>query len=80
MAGESCRTGCRTRDHESYAACLRDGTPRVTLAATPHNAWDKELSLYKSAREQGIQPASTKTADIQRAIEASDSAGVAYRA
>lgn len=80
MAGENCRSGCRTRHHESYIECLRDGTPRVTLAATPNNAWDRELNFYKQAREQGIQPKSTKTADIQRAIEVSDSTGTAYKA
>jgi len=78
MKGENCRSGCRTRDHDTYGQCLRDASPRVTLAATPHNAWDRELNFYKSAREQGIQPSSTKTADIQKALDISDSTGVAY--
>lgn len=41
-------------------------------------ATDKELALYRSARKQGIVPESTKTKDIQRAIEASNQVGVAY--
>lgn len=80
MTGDRCRTGCRTRDHESYAECLRDGTPRVTFQATPNNSWDKELETYRAARVQGIQPDSTRTADIQKAVEASDRTGTAYGA
>jgi hypothetical protein len=78
MAGENCRSGCKTRNHESYIECMKDGAPRVTLRATPKNSWDRELSFYKSARDQGIQPDSTRTADIQKAIEVSDRTGVAY--
>lgn len=42
--------------------------------------WDKELDLYRSARKQGIQPASTGTRDIRRAIDASNTVGAAYDA
>jgi len=39
---------------------------------------DKELGLYREARKQGIQPDSTKTKDIQKAIEVSNKTGHAY--
>jgi hypothetical protein len=37
---------------------------------------EKELTAYRDARRQGIQPASTKMADIQKAVRASDAIGV----
>jgi hypothetical protein len=40
--------------------------------------WDNELSLYRSARAQGIKPAGTTTAKIREAMDASDKTGVAY--
>jgi len=40
--------------------------------------WDKELALYRSAREQGIQPDGTSTAKIRKAIDVSEKTGVAY--
>lgn len=39
---------------------------------------DKELDLYRQARKQGIQPDSTRTKDIQKAIEVSNKTGHAY--
>jgi hypothetical protein len=42
--------------------------------------WDKELNLYKSAREQGIQPAGTSTRLVQKAIDDSNKVGKAYDA
>lgn len=39
---------------------------------------NKELGLYREARKQGIQPDSTKTKDIQKAIEVSNKTGHAY--
>jgi len=40
--------------------------------------WDNELALYRSARSQGIQPDSTKTKDIRKAIDISNKTGKAY--
>jgi hypothetical protein len=42
--------------------------------------WDKELNLYKSAREQGIQPAGTSLKQVQKAIDDSNKVGKAYDA
>lgn len=50
------------------------------LDYTAQKKWDKELDLYKSARAQGIQPASTKTRDIRKAIEISNKTGKAFDA
>jgi hypothetical protein len=42
--------------------------------------WNAELNAYKSARDQGIQPAGTSMKKIQDAIDKSDKAGKAYDA
>ena len=42
--------------------------------------WDKELGLYKQARDQGIQPDGTSTKQIQKSIDVSNRTGVAYDA
>ena len=46
----------------------------------PQKKWNKELDLYKSAREQGIQPAGTSTKQIQKAIDDSNKVGKAFDA
>lgn len=83
----ACRTGCATKDHQSYAECLRDGAARVAYCASAsgrdysaQKKWDKELSAYKAARAEGIQPAGTKTKQIESAKAISDMTGSAYRA
>lgn len=42
--------------------------------------WNKELNLYKTARDQGIQPAGTSTKQIQKAIDDSNKVGKAFDA
>lgn len=80
----NCSSGCRTQNHVSYGECMRSKNPRVVGAnaakgigfnRTASKAWDKELDFYASAVRQGIQPASTRTPDIQQAVEASESLG-----
>ena len=78
--GDNCRSGCRTRNHSSYGECLRDANPVVNLKATPNNSWDRELETYRDARSQGIQPATTRLADVHQALDVSDKTGVAFDA
>jgi hypothetical protein len=40
--------------------------------------WNNELSLYREARKQGIQPEGTSTAQIRKAMDVSDKTGHAY--
>jgi hypothetical protein len=40
--------------------------------------WDAELNAYKSAIDQGIEPASTNMKDIRGAVELSNLAGKAF--
>jgi hypothetical protein len=84
-----CRTGCPTQDHVSWGECLRassiqlnTGDAKASLISSgwTQKKWDNELKEYRDARAQGIQPKSTKTADIRAAVKHSDTTGVAYQA
>lgn len=77
-----CRSGCPTQDHESWGDCARASNIGITnevVAGSIKNT-DKELSAYRDARKLGIQPASTKMKDIQKAVRASDLIGRAAKA
>lgn len=77
-----CRTGCPTQDHESWGECLRAANLSISnerVAADIKNT-DRELSAYRDARKLGIQPASTKMKDIQKAVRVSDTIGRAAQA
>lgn len=81
----ACTTGCPTQDCESYAACLRGKSPRVAYANSANGydfstqkKWDKDLDAYRDARAQGLQPDTTKRADVDRAHAISDITGSAY--
>jgi hypothetical protein len=69
--------GCKALSLEMNAgdakAAIRDG-------GMTQKAWDKELAEYKTARAQGIQPASTKMKDIKKAVDISNKYGTAYDA
>ena len=54
-----------------------EANSRLTMSA---KKWDKELALYRSAREQGIQPEGTSTTKIRKAIDISNKTGRAYGA
>jgi len=54
-----------------------EASTRLTMSA---KKWDNELALYRSARAQGIQPDTTKTKDIRRAIDISNKTGIEYGA
>lgn len=83
----SCRTGCLTKNHESYAACLKDGAPRVLYANSAkgfdystEKKWNSDLDAYKAARAEGLQPASTKREAVEAARRISDTTGSAFKA
>jgi len=77
-----CREGCLTKDHESYAACLKAASiridPRGTIQSLSRTA--TELAAYKAARDAGIQPAGTKQHAIDAANAVSDKYGAAFNA
>lgn len=78
----ACRTGCATKDHSSYAECLRDGMPRIYMAnsakgfdLTAQRKWDANLDSYRAARKEGLQPATTQQRDIDAARRIADRTG-----
>ena len=79
-----CTSGCRTKDHSSYAECLKAKSVRVPQipveALTVQKKADKTLDAYENARRYGIQPASTRAADIQEAVALSELTGTAAKA
>lgn len=81
----TCREGCRTKDHESYAQCLRSA--RVTVNATINSQlqgmWEKtktDLSAYQTARANGIQPGGTSVEKVRDAESATRLLGRPYNA
>lgn len=85
----SCRTGCPTQDHANWGECLRaanlsmnagDAKSGMIDNGYTKRKWDAELKAYKDAREQGIQPKSTRMKDIRAAVELSDKKGKAVDA
>jgi len=83
----TCSTGCSTGPHATYGECLRAKNMRTAYMqewkgkdATRQKRADKNLDAYESARRQGIQPKSTRPADVQRAIQISDKMGTAFQA
>lgn len=82
----NCRTGCKTKDHASWAECAQDANVRVAYSDsvngrsyTAAKNLDKELAAYKSARAEGIQPAGTQMKQVEQARRISDASGVAFQ-
>lgn len=73
--------------HATFGACVRAKNLRVGYCQSAANndlslqkAHDRELALYKSARDQGIQPGGTTTAASRYALDQSDRYGKAFDA
>lgn len=71
--------------HETFGACIRAKGIRIGWARSAagldrseDKAKERELALYKSARDQGVQPDGTRTRQSQMALEVSDRTGRAY--
>ena len=82
-----CTSSCKTKDHATYAECIRSNMPMIAPSAKPSSTgWDmtrikkddKELSSYYSAIKQGIEPISTKQKDIDAAVKVSNEVGKAF--
>lgn len=82
-----CRSGCPTQDHSTWGECARQSNFRIAYAnsakgldLTEQKKWDRELKEYADARAAGVQPKSTKTAHIRKAMDLSAKTGVAFDA
>jgi crotonobetainyl-CoA:carnitine CoA-transferase CaiB-like acyl-CoA transferase len=78
--GENCRSGCRTKDHANWGECARASRITVTPVDVHAKKIDHELTSYADARRQGIQPAGTRLAQTEAAVQASQAAGAAWDA
>lgn len=78
----ACSSNCRTQDHESYGACLRAKNIKHgdLMNGNVQKAADKSLDAYEKARKYGIQPRSTRAADVQAAVQISEQTGKAFQA
>lgn len=79
----ACRSGCRTKDHDSYAACLRASRMGVASTINSSNQWmfdqtKSDLSAYQRARAEGIQPEGTTTKRVDEALAATKMLGRPY--
>ena len=71
----NCTSGCKSQDHASYGECLRANRPAVWNGSQSKdrlysiNALNtQEITEYRAARAQGIQPKTTKLPDIRAAV------------
>lgn len=78
----NCRSGCKTQDHENWGECARAANFSITdpLANAASKLANKELNAYREARKNGIQPASTRIKDINKAVRLADKVGKAVKA
>lgn len=81
----ACSSSCQSGDHRSYGECLRSKNLRtaVSIPGNGHDrsrekAWESRIDSYRSAKEQGIQPASSRSSDIRQAVEHSNKTGQAF--
>lgn len=81
----SCSSGCPTQNHKTYGECLRSKNQMVGFCRSAYGAdktkdklWDRELNLYKEARDAGIQPDGTGMGKIRFAMDQSEKHGMRY--
>lgn len=81
----SCRSGCATQDHSSYAECLRSARVTVNAVINSPNQWmfeqtKKDLPAYEKAKAAGITPGGTSLEKVKQAQAATDMLGRPYDA
>ena len=79
----SCRTGCKTKDHLTYADCLIASNVVVNpiINSPMQEAFEgtrKDLSAYRTARLNGIRPSGTSLEKVRAAENASRGLGRPY--
>lgn len=79
----SCRSGCKTKDHATYAECLLAANIKVNdIINSPlqsmYEATKQDLAAYQRARANGIQPGGTSLEKVKQAERASQLLGRPY--
>jgi hypothetical protein len=70
--------GCFTCKIKTLELGTGDANGALVANGWTNKKWDGELSAYRDARAQGIEPKSTKLKDIQEAVAVSDKTGQAF--
>ena len=83
----ACSSNCNSGPHATFGECLRAKNLKTAYMqewkgadATAQKRADKSLDAYQQARAYGIQPKSTRAADVQLAVQISDKTGTAFKA
>jgi hypothetical protein len=81
----TCSSGCPTQNHQSYGECMRSKRQMIGFARSAYGAdktrdklHERELTLYRELRAQGIQPDGTGMAKLKFAEKMSAETGMAY--
>lgn len=75
-----------TCPHQTEGECRACWKERIGTIGIPRadpkkqRRWDSRLERYRAARQEGSQPASTSSRDIDKARKVSDRTGRPYRA
>jgi len=83
--GSKCSTGCPYGDCPTYGYCMRRKSVKPTWVApamdkTKERSHENDLAAYRAARRQGMEPATTQRADVEKAIKISNETGKAFKA
>jgi hypothetical protein len=77
-----CSTGCRTKDHPNFGACIR--AKGLLVSGADAHAYNQnmvnDITRYREARAGGLQPKSIFGKDVDFANRMTDKLGVPYRA
>lgn len=65
MKGQNCRSGCRTKDHASYAECLGTISVVSDTGRAKERAYSADMDAYKRMRKAGLQPPSVAGAAVR---------------
>jgi len=78
----NCTSGCKTKDHATYAECLqskapvsRNSTQTVDSMYARHYENQAIITEYKAAKAQGLQPPTSQLADIRATVAAAEKKG-----
>lgn len=69
----ACSTNCRTKDHATYGACLRDKGIQIDRFSLAGNGQvmevrkNRSLDRYRQMRESGMHPLSPLKSDLDKA-------------
>jgi hypothetical protein len=83
MQGEEvCSSGCLSKNHESYGACLRAKHLQVQDVETHKRATaqNRVIDDYVAARRDGLQPEGVTAKAVKQAREFTDLTGTPFRA